>query len=91
MTENNLLNTFSKSVIHTVDFKIERTPSNFVGLHEAIDSKNRSVYNYNCERGNLCREPSHKLDQGWPDFLDHGPNFRKKYCRGPQKNFNKKN
>jgi hypothetical protein len=23
--------------------------------------------------------------QGWPDFLDHGPNFKKKYCCGPQK------
>ncbi len=26
------------------------------------------------------------IGQGWADFLDHGTNYKKKFCCGPQQN-----
>ncbi len=28
-----------------------------------------------------------RIEQGWPNFLDCGPNFKQKKCCGPQKIF----
>ncbi len=39
---------------------------------------------------NTMRSLNDELSQGWPNFLDGGPNSKKKWCCGPQTNYQTK-